>query len=512
MGTTRSIHSSILCAAATLVLVIVPVLVGAAAARGAVAPADEIPLGNGQRLIVGQIGDVSIQSIKAAPALNGAGQLAAVASVAAVGGNAIQPVDVVTLRERGRQPLLLMQSGFPVPGFPKRTLERIDTVLLSDDGSVLIEAILKSDTGKARPPGRHGGSLWHWRQGKLYLLMAADEPLAGAAAGVVPQGWSAVVADGGVVTALFEHGTPVRHSGRYSLAVFKDGKLVLSELESRQEKGRAGLRYVEAHSAGPHTVVLREVLTPKGLPKWDMCRVVDGKLEAFAHYGDTAPAGIRSARGSPKLLGPVEQVRVTPGGRVLAALKVGDPGKASVQHAILLSEPNFGSWKKVAESDDAAPDGRTFHNLTYENGHMAACDDGHVVFTDQDKSAYFYLATPSGKLEKIADEATLPGLSDKQIRRVWTLGVADGGYALLEVLDWKAGPCAYAYDTKRGLRPLFNVERSLPRFAGGKARLVKVNRADEVPNALTSACTWSFVWEGPRGSSQGGIGLVNLSK
>ena len=440
--------------------------------------------------------------------MNDAGQIALIAQVDPSPREQADEFDALVVRDRGVF-RALTRTRDADRGTPGQDPIDIRYPAIAGDGGVICDVELFRRKG-----GNTDGylSLWHWHRGKPHRLLTEGEPLSGHDEELYPRSWKAVIANNGIVTVHVQLAPRPDAASYGAIVSFKEGKLQLVEHETSGRSRGRGVKYPHLHAAGDHTVVVRQIDPAKGLNTWELCRLVDGKLEPFAQWGQEAPQGLTIAPGRPTLLGTIGQMRVTAAGRVLLSLRVGHKDNMDIRQALILSEPQFGPFRAVAMWGQDAPGERTYQNLEYYHDRMAASDDGHVVFGDIEKGgSYFYAAMPDGKVQQIATSATLPGL-DGEIRSLYRMGIANGGVALITPMPSRGMEHAYAWDPRRGLQPLFHGESAPPGVNGGKGRLLKMDRRQLDYNALTVGGKWPAAWEGPRGSADKGVVILDLSR
>jgi hypothetical protein len=492
---------------------VVVVLLGAAlfaCTTRAAAPQVILPIG--QRLSVGHTTKY-VKQIQLDPEINDAGQVAIAVEVGvtapgqSAGPDEPDDIEALVLYEPKKIARVIAACGEPLPGANQnRTLEEIRRIRISQDGSVIFEATL-SGVGAKKKAREEALSLWHWRDGKLHLLLVEDEPVKGAPVGPISS-WQAAVANDGRVSAIVK---PKKGGSIPSLIVFHDGDVEQSFIAHDADKKGPGMQFDNVlHSAGGNMIVVQSFHPRAGLGMSRLCRIANGQLEKVVAAKDDAPEHITGAVGGNEEIGSIEMARVTGNGRVLVFSKPGAKKNSGVLQAVLASDENFGTLRTLAMMGNKRtyPPKFEFQNLLNEPAYACISDDGYALFTDPaNQNRAFFLSSPEGKLDRIASIKDLPGLKDIRRLEVWAMAVGRGGLAAVELVGDHAEHSIFASDAKRGMRRVVGKDFGLPDSRGEMHRFA---RQKEPRTPMTSDGRYVFAWTGPR--STGGIAVIDLKK
>ncbi|HTL30019.1 MAG TPA: hypothetical protein VL282_12390 [Tepidisphaeraceae bacterium] len=475
------------------------------------AAAPQVILSNGQRVSAARR-TYYIRQIQLDPEINDAGQVVTSAELTTAPpgqeDNDDREIQSVVLYSPRKGASVIAQTGDPLPAPNQdRALGEIRSVRLSQDGSVIFEATMGD--AKSGPNSRDTMSLWHWRDGKLQLLLVEGERVQGAQLGKIT-GWNAVVANDGRVTTVVR---PAKGGTNASLVVFHDGKVEQSVIGKDAEKKAPGVSFeTYLHAAGEHTLVVQTFRPHAGLGGSRVCRVVGDQLQPVVKSADDAPEHVLNTAGGEEKIGSIEAVRVTPSGRVLLFAKPGQKKNPYVLQAILASEANFGALHTIALNGNKRnyPKAFDFQNLMNEPEVAAISDDGYVAFTDpNDQNKAFYLGAPDGKLDKITTMKDL--LKGVSARGIWSMSVANGGLVAFEIIADKGEHSIFVYDAKRGVRRAVGMGVGFP---GSQGELHRFAKQKDPRTPMTSDGRYVYAWTSrvPASIQPGGVALIDLKK
>jgi hypothetical protein len=485
-------------------------------AQSSRAAAPQVILSIGQRVSAGH-STKYVEHIQLDPEINDAGQVLMCAEVGvappgrSAGENAPEDVEAVLLYEpkKGVRAIAVCEEALPSPN-ADRMLKEIRSIRLSADGSVLFEATLAGSGGKQKARDE-ALSLWHWRDGKLHLLIMEDEPVKGAALGVISS-WHAAVANDGRVSAVVK---PKKGGSNPSLIVFHEGVIEQAFEGHDSDKEGPGMSFEETlHTAGDETIVVQAFHPKKGLGTSRLCRIANGQLEKVVAGKDEAPEHVKGAVGGNEEIGSIEMARVSANGRVLVFSKPGAKKNTNLLQAVLASDENFGPLHTIAMMGNKKtyPPKFEFQNLLNEPEYACISEDGYALFTDPaNQNRAFYLAAPDGTLERIASMKDLPGLKDVGRLEVWAMSVGKDGLTATEIIGDHSEHSIFAYDPKHGMRRLVGKGVGLPDPRG---ELHRFARQKDPRTPMTSDGRYVFAWYArvPAPAPLGGVAVMDLKK